>query len=85
MANKRGGWRIPGPGDPEGSLKNDCFAYVFVFLGNIIDNSLLICLVIILITMLCALLPFISLCRSAFVWGPEIFLPGPELSLSQRT
>lgn len=56
MANRKGGGG--NTGDPEGSLKTDYFAYVFVFLGNIIENSLLICGVVISITKLCALLPF---------------------------
>lgn len=59
MANRRGGGgRTLWPGEPEGSLKRDYFAYVFVFLGNIMDNSLVIFRVVILTTTLCALLPF---------------------------
>jgi hypothetical protein len=81
MPNRKGG-RDPRTGGHGRSLKTDYFAYVFVFLGNIIDNSLLICRFVILVTTLCVLLPFLSLCRSAFVWGPEIFLPGPEPSVS---
>jgi hypothetical protein len=81
MANRKEGGKPRGPGTRNGAWRPIILRKIS-FLGVIIDNSLVICRVVILITTLYVLLPFLSLCRLAFVWGKEIFLPGPDPSLS---